>query len=357
MTTLPRPPAGVEAALLAGIIDDPDDDRRLVFADWLDERGGPERAERAEFIRLQVAEAAMACQKNIGSVGTGRIFLSQRELALIRQRHQEWAAGLPRADGVGYASGSGNGGVDFERGFPWQVHAPSVEAFLAVAPRLFAAAPITYLHLGNLKIRDARELAASPHLERVRQWQDVYSRRTDKMLAEIAKSEHLGNLREVDLTGAPLTAAGVRALLTAPSLRRVTRLCLASCEIGDEGAEAVADSPACAELEHLNLTDRALTAAAVRALASSPLRLTMQSLLLSQTTLGDDAAAVLASARWPRMVYLCLDNNRIGDRGASALVGSPAWRESGSELWLAHNPISDGVKAELRAAFGARVRP
>jgi uncharacterized protein (TIGR02996 family) len=38
------------ARMLAGIIDDPDDDlRRLVFADWLEEEGHPERA---EFIRL-----------------------------------------------------------------------------------------------------------------------------------------------------------------------------------------------------------------------------------------------------------------------------------------------------------------
>src|SRR5262245_17786546 len=38
-------------AFLQAIIDDPDDDTpRLIFADWLDEHGDPERA---EFIRLQ----------------------------------------------------------------------------------------------------------------------------------------------------------------------------------------------------------------------------------------------------------------------------------------------------------------
>jgi uncharacterized protein (TIGR02996 family) len=350
-----RTTTGEEAVLLAGICDHPDDDaRRLVYADWLEEKGGQERTERAELVRLQVAEAARACRKNISSVGTGRLFLTDRERQLIRLHGEAWGAGLPSAGRVRYANG---GRIDFERGFPWQVYAPTVEAFLAVAPRLFSEAPITYLHLDNLKIRDARALAASPYLGRVRQWQDVYSRRTDRMLAEIARSEHLAELREIDLTGAPLTPAGVRSLLSAASLRRVTRLCFASCEIGDEGAEVIADSPGCATLEHLNLTYRPLTVAGVRALAAAPLRQSMRSLLLRQTGLGDDAVLVFAATEWPRLDHLSLDANAITDRGASAFVGSPEWRQStGAELWLGGNPISDSVKAELKAAFGPRVR-
>jgi uncharacterized protein (TIGR02996 family) len=46
-----------EAAFLAAIIERPDDDvPRLVFADWLDEHGQPERA---EFVRVQVELAAL----------------------------------------------------------------------------------------------------------------------------------------------------------------------------------------------------------------------------------------------------------------------------------------------------------
>jgi len=41
------------AALLRAIVESPDDDApRLVYADWLDERG---ESDRAEFIRLQCA--------------------------------------------------------------------------------------------------------------------------------------------------------------------------------------------------------------------------------------------------------------------------------------------------------------
>src|SRR5437667_9297562 len=39
----------------------PDDDApRLIFADWLDEQGSVEAADRAEFIRVQVALAQMS---------------------------------------------------------------------------------------------------------------------------------------------------------------------------------------------------------------------------------------------------------------------------------------------------------
>ncbi len=45
-----------EDAFLAAILAEPRDDTpRLVFADWLEERGGPGDAARAEFIRLSVA--------------------------------------------------------------------------------------------------------------------------------------------------------------------------------------------------------------------------------------------------------------------------------------------------------------
>src|SRR5947209_2890007 len=44
-----------QAHFLQAILDDPEDDApRLVFADWLDERGDPALAPRAELIRVQV---------------------------------------------------------------------------------------------------------------------------------------------------------------------------------------------------------------------------------------------------------------------------------------------------------------
>jgi uncharacterized protein (TIGR02996 family) len=58
-------------ALLAAILDDPDDDAaRLVYADWLEETGGQAERDRAEFIRVQVALArAEAVEAGWGCTG------------------------------------------------------------------------------------------------------------------------------------------------------------------------------------------------------------------------------------------------------------------------------------------------
>jgi uncharacterized protein (TIGR02996 family) len=59
-----------EAAFLAAIIERPDDDvPRLVFADWLDEHGQPERA---EFIRVQVELAALPDCPACGNSGVSQ---------------------------------------------------------------------------------------------------------------------------------------------------------------------------------------------------------------------------------------------------------------------------------------------
>ena len=176
------------------------------------------------------------------------------------------------------------------------------------------------------------------------------------MLEELARSEHLGNLHEIDLTGTEITAAGVRALLFAPSLRSVTRLTFAACELGDAGADVIAASPACAALAHLDLRSLAASATSVGAIVRAPFRLSMRSLVLSLMKLDDGAALALAGAEWPRLEYLILDSNRITDRGAAAFLDSPFWRRSECELWLNGNPISDAMKAKLRETFGPRVR-
>ena len=93
-------------ALLAAIIANPDDDTpRLVYADWLDENGQPERA---EFIRIQCAP---------GKAETG--WSRSRELeASSRAR---WLAGLPKFPNQWEV---GRRDWEFRRGFPEYLTAP-----------------------------------------------------------------------------------------------------------------------------------------------------------------------------------------------------------------------------------------
>src|SRR5215472_2931540 len=108
-----------EQAFLQAIIEKPDDDGvRLIYADWLEENGQPERA---EFIRLQIESALLA------SVGLQREGCLAREKDLLRRHGKDWLGELPRLSGINW--------MRFCRGFRRQADA------------LFAATPLQYLDL------------------------------------------------------------------------------------------------------------------------------------------------------------------------------------------------------------------
>src|SRR3954451_2032774 len=119
---------GQEDAFLQAIFEEPDDDtHRLVYADWLEEHGRPERA---EFLRVQVELAAL------GEGDGRRASLEPRERELLARHEGDWAAGLP-------------GLVDFwvfRRGFVEEVGL-SAREFLARARDLFRLAPVREVHL------------------------------------------------------------------------------------------------------------------------------------------------------------------------------------------------------------------
>src|SRR5262245_11034376 len=99
-------------ALLAAVLADPESDApRLVYADWLQEHGDPDRA---EFVRLQ-----------IGAVNT------DRERRLLAKHRQDWVG--PIADWCG--------AWEFRRGFLEAVTIDG-EQFAARAAELFARAPL-----------------------------------------------------------------------------------------------------------------------------------------------------------------------------------------------------------------------
>src|SRR3954471_17475622 len=76
-----------EDDLLRAIRHDPDDDSlRLVYADWLEEHGGPEGLARAEFIRVQM-ELARAGGDDPRAAG-----LRARQDALLERHGADWAA-------------------------------------------------------------------------------------------------------------------------------------------------------------------------------------------------------------------------------------------------------------------------
>jgi uncharacterized protein (TIGR02996 family) len=114
-----------EDALLAAIIAAPDDDLpRLVYADWLDERGQPDRA---EFIRMQIE------RERLEPAGPRYAVLARKEAALIGRHKEGWTT-LLRTVLPGSTA-------KFRRGFVEEVSTPAA-VLLANAEAVWPLAPI-----------------------------------------------------------------------------------------------------------------------------------------------------------------------------------------------------------------------
>ncbi|HZY91092.1 MAG TPA: TIGR02996 domain-containing protein, partial [Gemmataceae bacterium] len=212
-------------ALFAAVLEAPDDDApRLVYADWLDENGQPERA---EFIRTQIERARLPEDDPRAPA------LKARERELTSANRRVWWQELPawaRPEAV------------YRRGFAAEVRATARE-FLKGAAGLFRRAPVRHVVLSSVGDAEAAALAASPHLAR---------------------------LSALHLPGDTLTAAGWRALLASPALANLTELLLGGSAFGPAEAQALASSANVAGLIRFTLYGGHVGDLGLNALATSP---------------------------------------------------------------------------------------
>src|SRR5262249_53245590 len=209
--------------LLPGILETPDDDApRLVYADWLEERGDP----RAEFIRGQCAAARMAADDHRLPA------LRERERQLLAEHAQHWCAPL----------GLEPGQCEFRRGFveAVQIHAGR---FLEHPEALFEAAPVRRIHFLHAT-QWVRDLCDCPWLGRLATLDlSGNSAIRDPEVAVLAASPHLSGLTALRLRGCSIGQEGADSLARAEGLSGLRRLRLAGCEIGRAGLEAILRSP------------------------------------------------------------------------------------------------------------------
>jgi uncharacterized protein (TIGR02996 family) len=225
--------------LLQAILDDPvDDAARLVYADWLEERGDP----RAEFIRLQYERAALPPGDR------RRAELEARESRLLAEHGFQWRAGIPL-------------GVEcrFRRGFVEEIEL-SVRAFLAWNTELFRRAPIRRARLRHEGPGDfpTDRLARCRNLRRLTSLDlsrpaEVYLPAAGVDVRALARSRHLDRLEALALDGQRIGDNGLRALAESPHLSRLKTLRVRECCIREAGAYALADSPLLPRLETLDL--------------------------------------------------------------------------------------------------------
>ncbi len=274
---------------LRDVLDAPDDDvPRLVFADWLDDRGDHARA---EFVRVQCALAKL-------SEDDGRLpRLAAREGQLLRRHGKGWAGPLRRLVKR----------WKFRRGF---VEAVTVRAadFLRHGDAIFGAAPV----------REVRWVGATG------------------LVGDLARSTHLPRLTGIDLRHEDVTAEQLGTLLGSARLTglkslglRGTRLCTA------EGFRFLAAHPKLAGLAELDLSDYrrspgdrgyfdpALTEA-VRPFAESPHLGNLSSLCLAgyRYRLGRAYAVLAESPLMAHLERLDLSGNSLyGGGGTVTLLG------------------------------------
>jgi uncharacterized protein (TIGR02996 family) len=255
---------------IRAILDDPEDDLpRLVYADWLEERGDP----RGELIRLQCELERIGGSPTDPAAAAHREALSDRLRELLRKHGPEWAAPLERFGRL----------AQFQpprRGFVEAAYL-AAETLLTRAGEVFQVTPLLREVAVDRVAGHLAALAQAPSLARLTSLRFLGGVDAEGARA-LACSPHLGRLIRLDFGRDPpvhgrhtewdneVGDRGAEALAASASLRQLTDLGLGFNRIGDAGARALADSPHRAGLTWLDLGENEIGEAGVQALIDSP---------------------------------------------------------------------------------------
>jgi uncharacterized protein (TIGR02996 family) len=268
-------------AFVEAIREDPDDDGvRLVYADWLEEHGDPDRA---ELIRVQITLETLA------GGAEARPALIAREQALLTEHGARWAEPLK---GLVWS-------WRFRRGFVEAVGVEGSEPFARQLKQVIELVPLRSLTLGSQDPNARHMHAAAPFMTRLRRLQFGYP-------------NFGGRSRRAETT-----------FFGRPELRGLSALYIMGDRNGsglsEEVARAVINSPSLAGLTELTLIQdcRGLTAPSIRALAASRHMARLERLSLEQSSIDADTLRVLGHSPW-------LGSLKELDLGGCAMPGA-AW--------------------------------
>jgi uncharacterized protein (TIGR02996 family) len=332
-----------EGAFLSAIIESPDDDGpHLVYADWLEDHGQPERA---AFIRVQIALARLPHQD------PRREELEARERQLLEEHGEQWAG--PLRDLVDK--------WEFRRGFVEEVTV-GPEHFLAHAGAILALAPIRQAAFDGWAAAEATltRLAACDALARLAAVGLYFGHSrecSDDTLRTLASLPPLlGRLDDLHIFGgsySEVSEAGLAAVVPSPHLLRLRALAAIHCGLsGEAGVRPLVASRQLGRLEHLWLHTNDLGEGGVRALVAGLNCPSLVALGLTRCDAGPvGAAAIASSPHLAGLVALHLGHNAVGDEGAAALADSPHL-DGLKVLMVKGNGITEAGIGRLRARFG-----
>jgi uncharacterized protein (TIGR02996 family) len=226
-------------ALLQAIGDYPEEDTpRLMYADWLEENGEPERA---DFVRTQVELARP------GLAAADRYPFVRKNVYYLTNFARRWKSELPDLDGITWG--------DFNRGLIEEVLVAGERPLVEHAEPIFAVPGVHVLRLKRL--RDATEVTQLPQLERLRALKMVSAGAHRDELRVLLASPYLGRLQVLDLHGNGADDAVV-ADIADGRFPDLTELWLGANPFGQAGALTLAHSPHLDKLRVLHLTGSAL---------------------------------------------------------------------------------------------------
>lgn len=364
-----------EAALLAAIRDNPDEDTpRLAFADWLDEQGGEANAARAEYTRLEIARARTEEE-------TGVRPDDFRQAELWKKYSADW---FPAFYGKKNLLRGTQTSVRLRRGFTYCFYSRSAGAFLARAERLLPLAPITDLILSGISEDELSTLERAVWATRLRYIQLAGYTTPVTRWVRLADNPHLANLTELVLCDGIIDAAAGARLAGVNPWPHLRRLAFSVTQFSDAGIAALFGGSAFTGLEALDLSERGenLTVAAVDAVAAAEPLAGLKALDIAYRPRPWLIAALAKARFWPKLESLHAQRSGLGNAGIGDLVRVPpealrvlSLDDNGitaagvreladssvmatlEELDLSGNPIGDaGVKALAESPHSARLR-
>jgi uncharacterized protein (TIGR02996 family) len=281
-----------------------DDAPRLVYADWLEENGDPERA---AFIRGQCRLPKM------GPCDPERFALQIEAEALLEKFGKQFPKPLAKI----------TKNVEFRRGFPYRV-VLQVEKFVAHHEALLAAGPTLreYRPLRNAVGWD--KFLRCPALGRLTSLDIGFGKLGVERTVALAASPLIAGLASLNVSGSAMRRRGAAALADSSHLPKLRRLDLRGNDIRDEGVQALAASTTLPNLISLDISDNGMGPAGIAALGRSPLAARLQELAVKEEKGDDGLARAFAGGDWSSLRKLSLSLPEISAEGLTALAACPS---------------------------------
>lgn len=260
-----------QKALIAAIRETPDDDApRLIYADWLEEKGGDANVERAAFIRTQIERATLP------EHDPRQIELEARELQLLRQFAKAWC-------GSHFLFKKSR----FRRGFIEYVHV-NLQHFLHHRRQFFDLEPVRDVSLtGWMRANDdlVRRVAGCEEwrfVETLRIHHQGPHKSPRSNVVTLIESPHLTRMKSLRVPMLAINADARRRFENAPMLTRLTELSLPHLDTyPDDAGHWLSDGlPAkpWTNLLSLRLTDYVMRMELLEQLTTAPFWKQLQSL-------------------------------------------------------------------------------